>query len=237
MLINRFESEMTNMNHCLVGLLSVFLLMTAGVKSDSTTAAIGKCAVCQIQRMDSLEKPLIAQSEYKGQEYRFCSDACKTQFDINSDYYIEPLLPRPAPDFSLTTLSGNQDSLAKHRGKVVLIDFWASWCAPCVKSMKDLQSIYTEFRADSLVIIGITLDSIGTAQTIVHLQKHQITYPILYESRSSPTWLAYKMKSLPSLYLINCRGQIVRQWRGLAEKSEIEAAVRLLLEESESDKK
>lgn len=228
---------MTKLHHCFVGLLAVLLLITVGADANSATTAIGKCPVCQTQRIDHREKPLFAQSEYNGHEYDFCSDACKAQFDINPEYYIEQLLPRPAPDFSLTTLSGNQDSLAKYRGKVVLIDFWASWCAPCVKSMQDLQSIYTEFRADSLVIIGITLDSIGTAQTIVHLQKHQITYPILYENRSSPTWLAYKMKSLPSLYLINCSGQIVRQWRGLAEKSEIEAAVRLLLEESESDKK
>ena len=95
--------------------------------------------------------------------------------------------------------------------------------------MKDLEAIFREFRTDSLMVVGITLDSVGNHQTVNHIERNKITYPILFDNRTSPTWLAYQVKSIPSLYLVNREGQIIRQWRGASEKSEVEAAIRSLL--------
>lgn len=209
-------------------LIVVFSIVVLSSISAETTN-LGECSVCRIQKQDHRQKTITALSRYKDQTYLFCSDSCKAQFDNNPEFFIEPSLPRPAPEFTLTSFGGSKDSLSNYRGRTLLIDFWASWCAPCVKTMKDLESIYREFPTDSLMIIGITLDSIGNQQTVNHIERNKITYPILFDNRTSPTWLAYQVKSIPSLYLVNREGQIVRQWRGAAAKSEVESAVRDLL--------
>ena len=219
---------MTKTGTYLASLWMIAILLSAVLFAENKSTVFDECVVCRIQRLDHRKKTIVSQSRYKDQDYLFCSDSCKAQFDNNPEFFIEPPVPRRAPEFTLTTLSGNQDSLANYRERVLLIDFWASWCAPCVKTMKELESIYNEFRSDSLVIIGITLDSIGNQQTVNHIARNEITYPILFENRVSPTWLAYQVKSIPSLYLVNRDGQIVRQWRGASEKGEVEAAVRAL---------
>lgn len=220
-----------------VRILIVLLSVALNTSSGAETAKSGKCAVCRIQKQDHESKTIAAQSLYKEREYLFCSDSCKAQFDNNPEFFVEPSIPRIAPEFTLTAFGGSRDSLANYRGKVLLIDFWASWCAPCVKTMKDLEAIFREFRSDSLMVIGITLDSVGNQQTVNHIQRNKITYPILFDNRTSPTWLDYQVKSIPSLYLVNRDGQIVKQWRGASDKSEVEAAVRALFGEPVSPQK
>jgi peroxiredoxin/YHS domain-containing protein len=225
---------MVKKSNYLVSTMAVVLSLVAVLAAGTSTAVVDECAVCRIQRLDHRKKTVVARSRYKERDYLFCSDSCKAQFDNNPEFFIDPPLPRPAPEFTLITLGGKQDSLANYRGQVMLIDFWASWCAPCVKSMQDLESIYREFHADRLMIVGITMDSLGHPQTSSHVERNKITYPILFDNRTSPTWLAYQVKSIPSLYLVNHEGQIVRQWRGASERSEVAAAIRSLLDDSKN---
>src|SRR5260221_3905809 len=64
-----------------------------------------------------------------------------------------------APDFAVKDLNGNTITLSELKGKVILLDFWASWCVPCKKSMPHLIELYSNKRADSLIVIGINVDT------------------------------------------------------------------------------
>lgn len=193
------------------------------------------CTTCSIHRLNRAPQPVEAMSHFGSKDYYFCSEECKQQFDNNPEFFIELPLPRLAPAFVLSSLTGGYDSLANYIGKPVLLDFWASWCAPCARSMRDLEKLFHEFRSDSLVVLGITLDSLGNPKVSGHVRNNTITYPILFDNRAQPTWLAYGVKSIPSLYLIDRRGDIVRQWRGAPDSNEVSAAVRSFL--LEPDKK
>ena len=195
------------------------------------------CPVCAIQHLNKTLQLVVAESNFEGRTYYFSSSECKAQFDNNPEYFIELPLQRTAPPFHLQAYSGGRDSTENYRGKIILLDFWASWCAPCVKTMQDLEALYLQHRADSVVVIGITLDSLGNKNVSEHLARNKITYPILWENRTAPTWLQYGVKSLPSLYLIDRQGRIVRQWRGAGDKNEIAAAVDSLLVRTPSEKK
>ena len=68
-----------------------------------------------------------------------------------------PEVGRPAPDFTLTDLEGNSVTLSDFRGKVVFINFWATWCPPCRAEMPDMEAIYQEYKSKDVVVIGVDL--------------------------------------------------------------------------------
>lgn len=222
-----------------IALLAAIACVAApAIAADTTTrpdSAI--CPVCAVLYRNKAPQLVVAESNFEGKTYYFSSSECKSQFDVNPEHFFELPLLRTAPPFNLLAFSGGRDSTENYRGRIILLDFWASWCAPCVKTMKDLEALYQLYRSDSVVVIGITLDSLGNQKVNEHLARNKITYPILWENRTSPTWLQYGVKSLPSLYLINREGQIVRQWRGAGEKSEIAAALDSLLSHNPALKK
>ena len=84
-----------------------------------------------------------------------------------------------APDFTLTDLSGNEISLSSLSGKVVFLNFWATWCPPCKKEIPGFIEIYEKHKDQGMVIVGISLDKTGTDSVRDFVGKVKITYPVL----------------------------------------------------------
>ena len=151
----------------------------------------------------------------------------------------ERLPPRPAsfqaPDFTLPTLSGGTIRLADFRGKVVLLNFWATWCVPCRMEMPALEAFYQRHKDAGLAVLAINLDTLSTTSVEAFVQEVMVTFPVALD----PSWSiagGYRVLGLPTTYFIDRAGNVVvrevgeRDW--LDEVSRV--AVEGLLRESSS---
>ena len=117
----------------------------------------------------------------------------------------QPTLPL-APDFTLQTLDGQEVTLSKLKGKVILLDFWATWCAPCRESIPHLIQLYKTYQKDGLEVIGMNVDR-GDMDIVRHFVKSMdIHYPIVI----TPDHVErnYGVTGLPTAILIDKEGRI-----------------------------
>lgn len=119
-----------------------------------------------------------------------------------------------APQFTLKDFYGTEYSLSQFKGKVVFIDFWASWCPPCRAAAPKLEELYEEYKdkSDKVQIMGINLDQNKT-QAEQFIQKENISYLILQGGQSSVS-KEYKISGIPAFYLIDAEGTIVKRYVG-----------------------
>ena len=138
-----------------------------------------------------------------------------------------PLAPGTiAPDFTRTTLDGKPVSLAAAHGKLVLLDFWASWCAPCLVEMPHLIDLKKR-HAGRLEIIGIAMDD-NKANAENALTRFPVNYPVTMGDTALGK-LYGGILGLPEIYLIGRDGRIVKSWRGDFRGAELDSAVNAAL--------
>ncbi len=173
-----------------------------------------------------MKKPA-AGVRYKGKTYYFCNKSEVGAFLKDPEGFLPPVLPRPTPATALKTMTGAPATLAALKGKVVLVDFWATWCAPCVQAMPDLQKLHDKYGGRGFSVVGVSIDENGARAVEPFLAKRKFTYPILLDQDGS--WEKWGVKAIPAMFLVDKNGQIVRQWTGKADKKEVEKAVAELL--------
>lgn len=123
----------------------------------------------------------------------------------------------PAPDFTLPDLDGERVTLSDLRGKVVLLNFWATWCPPCRREIPDLSRIYTAYKDRGLVVLGVSWDNLSKKQIKTFVRNYKVTYPILHGTQSelSEIGKAYRWQGyLPTTYLIDRKGYIQEVYVG-----------------------
>jgi len=193
--------------------------------------ASGICIVCQVTRGEEEAEPFKATRAYEGKTYGFCSEKCAKAFEADPVAYLPPTLPRPAPAFALTDLSGRAVSNASLAGKVVLLDFWATWCVPCRKAIPELQALHRKYSDLGFTVVGISIDEGGDAKVKAFVAAKKLGYPIAVDAAASPAWAAFRVKAVPASYLIDREGRVVAQWTGRsASGAEIEKTLEGLLE-------
>lgn len=120
------------------------------------------------------------------------------------------------PDFELRTLEGETIALSDYLGKkVILIDFWATYCAPCIAAMPHLNDIYKKYKSDDFIILGVSVDgpeSQGRVRSVA--RKMKIEFPILLDEETEALALYNSNSSAPYSVLIDKKGNVVKRKEG-----------------------
>jgi peroxiredoxin len=122
------------------------------------------------------------------------------------------LTGKTAPDFSLTSLEGRPVSLSDHAGKVVLINFWATWCSSCLTEMLEYEQVYRQYSPE-FIILGVNLAEAGP-----HVQQYitglGLTFPVLLDEDGQVTTYQYRLIGMPGSFIIDQHGKIFYQHIG-----------------------
>ena len=152
------------------------------------------------------------------------------QQDVSADEGLPDLRGKRAPDFSLKTVDGKKISLSDYKGKAVLINFWATWCAPCKIEMPWLVALRTQYAGQGFEILGVSEDDADTprAKLVKFGQEQGLTYPLLVGDDAISRKYG-GVEFLPTSYFVGRDGKIVAETAGLVSKSEVEASIKKAL--------
>ena len=135
--------------------------------------------------------------------------------ELAKEYQLkaEPVLAmigKPVPDFTATDLDGNPISLQDYRGKVVLLDFWAVWCGPCIAEMPNVKRVYNSYKDEGFDIIGISLDT-DEARLRNYLKENDIPWRQIFSGKGwqSPVSQQYDIRAIPAPWLIARDGTLI----------------------------
>ncbi|PPV00074.1 TlpA family protein disulfide reductase [Xanthomonas hyacinthi] len=130
---------------------------------------------------------------------------------------------RPQPTLKVKAVDGSDYDLAAHRGQWVVVNFWATWCAPCLKEMPELSALHV--MRDNIEVVGLAYEDIEPAEMQAFLKEHPVAYPVAILDTYAPPADFATPRGLPMTYLIAPDGKVAKQFLGPVNAHDIEAAI------------
>lgn len=140
---------------------------------------------------------------------------------------IEPVVGQPAPDFTLSDLQGEQVRLASLRGKAVVINLWATWCAPCRAEIPDLVRQWEAHRGQGLVVLGVDVQESGSVVR-QYAAEMKMTYPVLLDTHGAVT-ANYGVPGLPATFFVDRQGVLRDLVLGAMTRDQVTSKIEALL--------
>lgn len=138
-----------------------------------------------------------------------------------------PVEGAAAPELRLADLSGQAASLSQYRGKVVLVDFWATWCEACREELPDLKRLHGNLHPKGFELLGASLDEDGRKALLPFVAENSIPWRVLLGDENAVR--AYNVYGLPAKFLIDRDGIVARKYVGWVEPAELERDIEALL--------
>ena len=143
---------------------------------------------------------------------------------------VRDVEPEPVPDLTLETLDGASIDLAEQDGRLLLVNFWATWCAPCREEIPDLKALHSDLEEDGLTVIGVALDRKGREVVDPFVDQHEINYPIVVDAEGSAEAELGPIPGLPTTILVTPDGQITKRVVGIFPTDEMRPILQDMLD-------
>ena len=119
-----------------------------------------------------------------------------------------------APGFSLPVAGGTEVALASLRGRVVFVNFWATWCAPCREEAPSLERLYRTLHAEGLEVLGISIDASADDEAVLAFAREfELTFPIPRDAQKH-VYAAYRVSGVPETFLVDRAGRVLERFVG-----------------------
>lgn len=132
-----------------------------------------------------------------------------------------------APDFTLASVDGSMVKLSDYQGKVIMVDFWATWCPPCQEMIPVLKKLHKRFSMEGLVILGVSLDQEGLEILGPYVYENRIPYKVLIGNDQLKR--DFGVTTIPTLFMIDREGRLVRKMMGFHSYGELESQLKKYL--------
>jgi len=132
-------------------------------------------------------------------------------------------------DFTLKDLSGNEVSLSDFAGKVIVLNFWATWCPPCRTEIPDFVEIYNKYKDMGVVFLGVSLDEDREALE-KFIYDYKINYPIVLDNQDDNVAVNWGVNAIPTTFFLDSNGNVVGSQVGQMSKSRLETVIKSLVE-------
>ncbi len=205
------------------------VVLAAPAASKAAIQAV--CAVCGPREGADVE-PVNATATLRGKTFSFCAVACKVEFLENPTEFLDTGEGQPAPSFAQRDLQGRTLKLSDFKGQVLLLDFWGTFCKPCVAALPKLQALHKKYAAKKFSVIGLAIDE-KPELVAKFVKKSGATYPMAQATEK--LWSDYKISVLPSLVLVGRDGKILRRFGEKTSPEVIVQAIESALAEKTPD--
>lgn len=132
-----------------------------------------------------------------------------------------------AADFTLQDLSGTNVVLSAMKGKVVLLEFWATWCPPCRASIPGIERLHEKYKDKGVVVLAVSMDDGGWDAVQSFVKEYGIKYTVL--KGNDDVAVKYQVRSIPMLMVVDKKGKIVKRYLGFGSDEDIERDIKAVL--------
>lgn len=164
--------------------------------------------------------------------FLFGLGACAYAYSASAAGFIENTHDAPAA-FELQDVQGKLHRLSDYQGKWVIVNFWATWCSPCIKEIPELKSFHRQHRDQDIVVIGINFEELTVEQLQQAIDEFGIDYPVL-RIGSVPLVPFEPLKGLPSTFAVSPQGRLVKSWMGPVDGEVLRSFIASQLERKKS---